>query len=176
MTAARSALAGIRARLTGDADHGHSVEVTDERAARGAAGLLLVPGVVAFTAALALDDPALLRPFGMLATIDLLLRVVVGPTWSPTLVLAALAVRRQRPEWVGAPAKRFAWAMGLGMSMLACLAMGWLALPLVATALCGVCLTLIALEALFGICVGCALQRRLSRTPPELCPGGVCER
>jgi hypothetical protein len=111
----------------------------------------------------------------MFFLIDMLIRVIVGDRWSPSLALGGLIVRGQAPEWVGAPQKGFAWGLGIVLAVTSCLAMGTLNLPLAAVmALCGVCLTLLFIEASFGICAGCQLQRLLSRTAPQHCPGEVC--
>jgi len=45
---------------------------------------------------------------------------------------------------------------------------------LVTLVLCGLCLTMLFLKAAFGICVGCALQRALTKTSPQYCPGDAC--
>jgi hypothetical protein len=44
---------------------------------------------------------------------DFLIRVLFNPKFAPTLVLARLIVRNQKPEYVGAPQKRFAWIIGV---------------------------------------------------------------
>jgi hypothetical protein len=155
---------------------GYEVPVIDERAVRAGAGILLLAGGVAFAAAFFTDSTRPLQPFGMLFMADMLLRLTAGDRWSPTLALGRLAVRGQRPEWVGASQKEFAWWLGFGLALVSCSAMGFFGAPLwVTLALCGVCLSLLFLETAFGICVGCALQRRFSRRPTMHCPGGSCE-
>lgn len=161
--------------VVGEYVDGIAIPVVDERVMRAGAGILFLLGFAAFVVALTTGELAPLRGFGMLFTIDLFVRLFVGSRFAPSLVLGKLAVRGQAPEWVGASQKTFAWSLGLGMSLSACFAMGWLALPIVALPMCGVCLLLLFLESAFGICVGCALQRRFGRTPPQLCPGGSCE-
>lgn len=155
---------------------GYSIPVVDERAVRAAAGILLLLGGSAFATALFTGSMQPLQPFGMFFLIDMLLRVTAGDRWSPTLALGRLAVHRQKPEWVGAPQKTFAWWLGFGLALVSCASMGLFAAPLWLTlALCGVCLTLLFLETAFGICVGCALQSRFGKQPPLYCPGGSCE-
>ena len=86
-----------------------------------------------------------------------------------------LVVHRQRPEWVGAAQKEFAWWLGFGLAAVSCATMGLFAAPLWLTlTLCGLCLSILFLETAFGICVGCALQSRFGRTPPRYCPGDSC--
>jgi hypothetical protein len=154
---------------------GYDVPVIDERAVRAAAGILLLLGGIAFSAAVAEQSMRPLQPFGMFFMIDMLLRVVAGDRWSPTLALGRLVVHRQRPEWVGAAQKEFAWWLGFGLAAVSCATMGLFAAPLWLTlTLCGLCLSILFLETAFGICVGCALQSRFGRTPPRYCPGDSC--
>lgn len=160
--------------VVGEYVEGIDIPVVDERVMRAGAGILFVLGFAAYLTALLTGFLLPLRGFGMLFVVDLFVRLFVGSRFAPSLVLGRLAVRRQRPEWVGASQKTFAWSLGLGMALLACFAMGWLGWTAVALALCGMCLTLLFLESAFGICVGCALQSRFGRTPPQLCPGGSC--
>lgn len=155
---------------------GYDVPVVNERAVRAAAGILLLGGGIAWGLALSSGSTRPLQPFGLFFMIDMLLRVTVGDRWSPTLALGRLVVSGQRPEWVGAPQKVFAWWLGFGLALTSCATMGLLQAPLwVTLALCSLCLTLLFLETSFGICVGCALQKALTRTAPQYCPGDSCE-
>lgn len=155
---------------------GYTIPVLNERAVRAAAGILFLAGGIAFGAAIVQQSLQPLQPFGMFFMLDMLLRVVAGDRWSPTLALGRMIVRRQVPEWVGAPQKEFAWWLGFGLAAVSCATMGFFAAPLwLSLALCGICLVLLFLETAFGICVGCALQRIFSRTPPMHCPGGTCD-
>lgn len=168
-------VAATKAPLVGVVRPGFDVPVIDERAVRAAAGILFLAGAVAFGLAAATGSSAPLKPFGMAVLLDLGLRVGLGDRWSPTLALGRLIVRRQTPEWVGAPQKVFAWGLGFALAAATCVATGWLATPLAVTlALCGLCLTLLFVETAFGICLGCSLQRVLIRTPPSHCPGVAC--
>jgi len=155
---------------------GYAIRVINERAVRAGAGILFLAGGISFGAAVIQESLVPLQPFGMFFMVDMLLRVVAGDRWSPTLALGRIIVRRQQPEWVGAPQKEFAWWLGFGLAAVSCATMGFFAAPLwISLALCGLCLGLLFLETAFGICVGCALQRLFGRTPPMHCPGGTCE-
>lgn len=154
---------------------GYAVPVVDEHAVRAAAGVLLIVGSIAFGIAVTTGSPLPLQPFGMLFMVDMLLRVIAGDGSSPTLRLGALLVRRLQPHWVGAPQKEFAWWLGFWLAAVSCSTMGLLLAPLwVTLALCGACLSMLFLEAVFGVCVGCALQRTFGSTPPQHCPRGSC--
>lgn len=155
---------------------GYSVPVINERAVRAAAALLLLSGVVAWGFTLYTGSMRPLQAFGMFFMFDMLLRVIAGDRWSPSLALGRLIVSRQQPEWVGAPQKAFAWWLGFALALVSCASMGLLLAPLWVTfALCGVCLTLLYLETAFGICVGCALHSACSKSPTQHCPGGTCD-
>lgn len=162
--------------IVGELVAGYDVPVVDERAARASAGILFLIGIVGVITAALVGEFGPLRAFGMVFIIEMLIRLTIGTRFAPLLRLGALIVRRQRPEWVGAAQKRFAWVLGLGLALPTCLAMGWLGLPAtVVLALCGLCLTLLFLEVAFGICIGCELQLRFGRERPTLCPGGRCD-
>lgn len=155
---------------------GYEIPVINERAVRAAAGILFLAGGIAMAAAIMQQSTMPLQPFGMFFMIDMLLRVLAGDRWSPTIALGRLVTLRQRPEWVGAPQKEFAWWLGFGLAAISCTTMGLFAAPLWLTlALCSVCLVLLFLETAFGICVGCMLQSRFGKKPPMYCPGGSCE-
>ena len=155
---------------------GYAIPVIDERAVRAAAGILFLLGGATFATALLTASAQPLQPFGMFFMIDVLLRATAGDRWSPTLLLGRLAVKGQRPEWVGAPQKEFAWWLGFGLALVTCASMGLFAAPLwITLALCGVCLTLLFLETAFGVCAGCALQKRLGKKPTMYCPGDTCD-
>ncbi|WP_241983888.1 MULTISPECIES: DUF4395 domain-containing protein [Cryobacterium] len=161
--------------IFGELVDGIDIPVFNERAIRAAAGLLFLLGIIAFMTAALTGYFQPLRAFGLLFMVDMMLRLFVSARYTPSLMLASLLVRRQRPEWVSAEPKKLAWGLGLGMAFVSCLAMGLLGLdPLVTLALCSVCLTLLFLETAFGICVGCELSRVFSRTKPTLCPGDTC--
>lgn len=155
---------------------GYTVPVINEREARAAAGLLFLPGIVLYLNAVHTGSADPLKPFGAVFVLDMLIRVLAGDRFAPSLALARMIVARQQPEWVGASQKMFAWWLGYSMGLAACLATGILQAPLwVTLILCGVCLTFLFLETAFGICVGCRLQSLFSRTPPQYCAGGTCE-
>jgi Domain of unknown function (DUF4395) len=155
---------------------GYDIPVINERAARAAAGILFLGGIIAYGIAIASDSPQALKPFGMFFILDMTVRLVLGDRWSPTLALGRLMVIRQKPEWVGARQKEFAWWLGFALATVSCSTMGLLTAPFwVTLALCGTCLAMLFLETAFGICVGCSLQKLFDKTPPQYCPGGSCD-
>lgn len=159
----------------GETIPGYSIPVFNEREVRAAAGILFLMGATGYATVLFTGELRLLQGFAVLFLVDMYLRVFVSPRLSPTMALARIVVFRQRPEWVGAPQKRLAWSIGLGMALLSCASLGLLGLPVVvALTLCGLCLGVLFLETAFGICVGCVLYKRFSRSKPLYCPGDSC--
>lgn len=159
----------------GERVEGIDFNVFNERAIRASAGLLFLFGFTGWMIAATTGVYQPLRAFGMAFMIDMFLRLFVSTKWVPSLIIANWIVRPQRPEWVDAAPKKFAWGLGFVMVTSSCLAMGLFALtgplPLI---LCAICISLLFAEAAFGICIGCEIARRFSKNKPRLCPGDVC--
>lgn len=154
---------------------GYSVPVLNERAVRAAAGILFFFAMLTFMNAMLLGNFQPTRVFVVAFLIDFTLRIFVNPQYSPSLILGQWMVRHQEPEYVGAPQKRFAWAIGfsLALLMLYLMVIKGVIGP-VNMLVCGTCLLLLFFESSFGICIGCKLYDLLSKNKVELCPGNVC--
>lgn len=154
--------------------HGeYLVRVINEREARAGAGILFLIAGVAFMNAWLTGNylPTQAVVMGFFA--DFFIRVLINPRFSPSLVLGRLAVRNQVPEFVGAPQKRFAWALGLALASLM-LVFNNVRGP-INMLVCMLCLLLLFFEATFGICLGCRVYGIFNKERAQLCPGGVCE-
>lgn len=159
----------------GERIEGLEFEVFNEREVRASAGILFLVGIVGYMTAVTTGNFAFVRGFAILFLFDMMIRLFISPRLSPTMALARVVVRRQRPEWVGAKQKQLAWGLGMGVALTACFMLGWLALPIIyALVVCGLCMGLLFLETAFGICVGCELSRVISKEKPQLCPGDTC--
>lgn len=156
--------------------------VVNERAVRATAGIMFLVGVLTFSWIRSTGNYAPLMIVVPLFWLDFLLKVAFGPAYSIFGVAGRWATKRQRPEWVGAAQKRFAWSIGLALSSVMLVASvglqvrGWLPF-----AICMTCLTFMWMESALGICAGCAIYSRLLRhgiiKAPEhrpACPGGAC--
>ena len=159
----------------GETVEGYPVRVVNERTVRAAAGLLFFPAVVSFMNALLTANYQPTRLFVIVFLIDMTLRML-NPRWAPSMILGGWIVRKQTPDWVGAPQKRFAWGLGLllGLAMLYLMVLNRFMGP-VNMLVCASCLTLMFFETAFGICLGCKLYNVFNREKAQLCPGGVCE-
>ena len=158
----------------GETVAGYPVRVVNERTVRAAAGLLFFPAVVSFMNALLTANYQPTRLFVIVFLIDMTLRML-NPRWAPSMIVGGWIVRKQTPDWVGAPQKRFAWGLGLllGAAMLYLMVLNRFMGP-VNMLVCASCLTLMFFETAFGICLGCKLYNVFNRDKAQLCPGGVC--
>mgnify|MGYP006194948673 FL=1 len=159
----------------GETVEGYPVRVVNERTVRAAAGLLFFPAVVSFMNALLTANYQPTRLFVIVFLIDMTLRML-NPRLAPSMIVGGWIVRKQTPDWVGAPQKRFAWGLGLllGAAMLYLMVLNRFMGP-VNMLVCASCLTLMFFETAFGICLGCKLYNVFNREKAQLCPGGVCE-
>lgn len=154
----------------------YAVPVLNEREARAGAGILFLVAIVAFMNAWFYGDFAPTKLVVIAFFTDFLIRVFVNPKFAPSLVLGRIAVRRQQPEFVGAPQKRFAWFIGfvLAACMMYLVVFRNVRGP-VNLLICALCLLLLFFESAFGICIGCAIYNVFNKEKAQLCPGNVCE-
>ncbi len=154
--------------------------VFEENQVRAAAGLMMVIGAAAFAYAY---FARVYTPIQIVTTVffvDFLIRVTAGIRHSPTGIVARWMTRRQPPHWVSAKPKRFAWTLGLVMTfaMMVITNSGIRGgLPLT---VCVICLALMWMEAVLGLCLGCEIHRLLvkrgwAQDPDyEICTHGAC--
>lgn len=160
----------------GERIDGYPVPVLNERAVRAGAGIVFLFAIVSFMNAWLTGNFQPTRVFVVAFLVDFTIRIFVNPRYAPSLVLGQWFVRRQQPEYVGAPQKRFAWAIGfvLALTMLYLVVINNVIGP-INLIVCGACLVLLFFEAAFGICIGCKLYNLFNQEQAQLCPGGVCE-
>lgn len=157
--------------------------VVNEREIRLVAGMMFTVGFTTFFFVVFLKQLWLMNWIVPLFVAEFFLKAVFGPQYSLFGLLARPLISNQKPEWVGAIQKRFAWSLGLGMALTMTAAFfglelrGWVPMTI-----CGICLILMWLEANAGICMGCKmydffLKRGIISQPDfrPACPGGVCE-
>ena len=154
----------------------YAVPVLNEREVRASAGILFACAMIAFMNAWLAGNFRPTKIFVIAFLIDFTIRIFVNPKYSPTMILGRFAVRHQAPEYVGAPQKRFAWAIGflLALSMLYLIVINNVVGP-INMIVCATCLILMFFESAFGICLGCKIYNLFSKQQAQLCPGGTCE-
>ena len=160
----------------GERLEGYAVPVLNERAVRAAAGIVFFFAIVSFMNAWLIGNFQPTRVFVVAFLVDFTLRIFVNPKFAPSLILGQWMVRKQQPEWVGAPQKRFAWAIGFGLAltMLYLVVIKHVIGP-INLIVCSACLVLLFFESAFGICIGCKVYNWFNREKAQLCPGNVCE-
>jgi len=160
----------------GDHIDGYEIPVLNEREVRASAGILFFLAVIAFMNAWLVGDFRFTRVFVTAFLIDFTIRIFINPKYAPSLVLGRFMVRNQVPEYVGAPQKRFAWAIGwtLALAMVFLVVINRVIGP-INLIICSTCLLLMFFETAFGICIGCKIYNLFSSKQAQLCPGGACE-
>jgi len=155
---------------------GYDIPVLNEREIRASAGILFL---ATYTSLMFILFDGNFIPIKYVITIflaDLLIRVLINPRFSPSLIIGRLMVRKQTPEYVGAPQKRFAWSIGIVLS--ATMFYFFLienAYSPITGSICLVCLLFLFFEAAFGICLGCLAYPLFFRNKVQHCPGEVCD-
>ena len=154
----------------------YQVPVLNERAVRAAAGILFFLALVSFMNAWLTGNFQPTRMFVVGFMIEFTIRIFVNPRFAPIMILGHWMVRKQQPEWTGAPQKRFAWAIGyvLAATMLYLVVLNNVIGP-INLIVCSLCLILLFFETAFGICIGCNIYNLFNKEKAQLCPGGVCE-
>jgi len=154
---------------------GYDIPVLNEREARAGAGILFVGAFLGLTNGVMLGTAVFSEFFVTFFAIDFTIRMI-QPRYAPSLLLGRLFVRNQKPEYVGAVQKRFAWMIGilLAYPMFYYLVIDFQPNPLKVLA-CVICMALLFFESVLGICLGCKIFEWINRKNPKYCPGGVCE-
>ena len=154
----------------------YSIAVLNERAVRAGAGILFFFAIVTFMNAFLMGNFLPTRVFIVAFLVDFTVRIFINPRFAPSLIVGQWAVRKQRPDYVGAPQKRFAWAIGFALALAMFYLMVWNSvIGPINMLVCSVCMLLLFFEASFGICVGCKVYNAFNKEKAQLCPGGVCE-
>lgn len=156
---------------------GYEIRVLNEREIRAAAGILFLATFLSLMLILFEDNFQPIKYVITLFLTDFLIRLFISPRYSPTLILGRLIVSRQKPEYVGARQKRFAWMVGLVLSatMFAFLVVVNAYSPFTGIT-CLVCLIFLFFESAFGICLACKFYSAVFKKKAQYCPGEVCEK
>jgi len=159
----------------GENVEGYGVRVLNEREARAGAGILFLFGFISFVNSFVLHDFTFTKIFVTVFMVDFVIRIFVNPKFAPSLLLGRVMVQNQIPEYVAAPQKKWAWMIGLFLSVVMFfLIVIFEVMTPVKIIICILCLVLLFSEAAFGICIGCKIFNFIYKENPTLCPGGVC--
>ena len=160
----------------GENVEGYSIPVLNEREIRAAAGILFLATFTSLMFILFKGNFVPIKYVITLFLIDFIIIVFINPRFSPTLILGRLMVRNQTPEYVGAPAKKFAWIIGVLLS--ATMFIFFIivnAFSPITGIVCLICLIFLFFESAFGICLGCKFYPLFFKEKAQYCPGEVCD-
>lgn len=155
---------------------GYEIRVLNEREIRAAAGLLFAATFASFLLIMTTGNFTPAKYVLTIFLVDFLLRVLVSPRYAPTLILGRLIVHNQTPEYVGARQKRFAWTVGLVLSVIMFVFMVVVnAYSPITGIICLLCLLFTFFESAFGICLACKFYSAVFRKKAQYCPGEICD-
>ncbi|MBU0631241.1 DUF4395 domain-containing protein [bacterium] len=159
----------------GEKVSGYDIRVVNEREARAAAGILGMLGTIIIFVGIGFNHIIAARVYLAFLWIDFTLRMI-NPNYVPSLLLGRFIVQNQKPEYVGALQKRFAWTIGwfISLPMVYWFVLHW-DITFYKVLICVLCASLMFLESAFSICVGCMIYKAITRKSAQYCPGGVCE-
>lgn len=160
----------------GEVVEGYTVRVLNERELRAGAGILFFFAMISFMNAFLVGNYIPLSIFVTYFLIEFIIRVLINPTYAPSLILGRIIVAQQTVEYTGAPQKRFAWSVGLAIALIMfVLVVIMQYVGPINFILCALCLIFLLFESAFGICLGCKMYNIFHKEKAQLCPGGVCE-
>ena len=153
---------------------GYDYDVINERDARSSAGIMFLLGTISLFAVFLTHSLFLAEWFAITFIVEFVIRVLINPKYAPYMILGKIIVSNQSPEWVEATPKKFAWILGLILGVIMAYFIIFDIMSPLRIITCVLCLILLYLESVFGICLGCLVYHKLNKNPKN-CPGGVCD-
>jgi hypothetical protein len=165
-----------KAKQFGETVAGYNIPVLNEREIRASAGILFLALFWSWMLVIFNDNYLLLKCVNMIFFSDFIIRVLISPKYSPSLIMGRLIVGKQNPEFVGAVQKKFAWTIGLVLASIMFLLLVVInSYSFITGIICQICLTFLFFESVFGICLGCKFYPMFHKEKTQYCPGGICE-
>ena len=165
-----------KARQFGETVEGYDIPVLNEREIRASAGILYFFLFLAWMLVLFKESYFLIKFVNTVFITDFIIRVLISPKYSPSLIIGRLIVRKQTPEYVGAAPKKFAWTIGLVLSSIIFLLLVVMnSTSFITGIICQICLVFLFFEAVFGICLGCKFYPMFHKEKAQYCPGEICK-
>jgi hypothetical protein len=159
----------------GEQVEGFDIPVLNEREIRAAAGILFLVIFTAFLLIMLKGDFVLAKYAITLFFTDFVIRVFVSPRFSPALIIGRLIVHNQAPEYVGARQKKFAWVIGVILSLTMLVLMVFVnSYSPITGIVCLFCMIFLFFESAFGICLACKCYAAVFKRKAQYCPGEVC--
>jgi len=160
----------------GEKIEGYDVCVFNEREVRAAAGIVFFFAFVAFMNGFLTGNNDPTKVMVTVFLFDFFIRIFINPKYAPSMIAGRWFVNNQKPEYVGAPQKRWAWAFGLFLAavMFYLVVLNNIRGP-INILTCAMCLSLLYFESVFGICIGCKVYNWFHKEAAHYCPGDACD-
>ncbi len=158
----------------GETVPGFDYKVINEREARASAGIMFLFGLLSLFSVYIYRTIFWAELFSITFIIEFIIRVVFNTKYAPYMLIGGLFVHNQMPDWVEARPKRFAWLLGLILGVIMTYFIVFDIISPVRIGICWLCLFLLYVESVFGICLGCILYKKLNWKVYN-CPGGICD-
>ena len=163
-------------RQFGETVEGYSIPVLNEREIRASAGILFLATFLSLMFIVFDGNFVPIKYVISAFLLDFIIRVFVSTKYSPSLIIGRIIVSRQNPEYVGAAQKKFAWVIGVVLSLSMFVLMVVMNTYSIITGLiCMVCLIFLFFESAFGICLGCLFYGWFYKEKAQYCPGEICD-
>jgi len=160
----------------GEDVEGYNIPVLNEREIRASAGILFVFILMSLMLVIFKQNFLLIKYVITAFLTDFIVRVLINPKFSPSLIIGRLIVGNQVPEYVGAQQKKFAWTIGLVLAATMFIFLVLVnAFSPITGVICLTCLIFLFFESVFGICLGCKLYSMFYKEKAQYCPGEVCD-
>jgi hypothetical protein len=160
----------------GETVEGYNIPVLNEREIRAAAGILFFFTFLSLLLILLKGNFLLIKYVITIFMTDFIIRVFISPKFAPTLIVSRWIVSRQNPEYVGAAQKKFAWIIGVILSVSMFVLMVIVnSYSIITGLICLICLIFLFFESVFGICLGCIFYNLVYKEKAQHCPGEICE-
>ena len=160
----------------GETVEGYNIPVLNEREIRASAGILFIFMFFSWMLVIFKESFFLIKFVNTIFLTDFIIRIMISPKYSPSLIIGRLIVGGQTPEYVGAAQKKFAWTIGLVLATIIFLLLVIMnSTSFITGIICQICLIFLFFEAVFGICLGCKFYPLFYKEKTKYCPGEICD-
>ena len=160
----------------GETVEGYNIPVLNEREIRASAGILFIFMFFSWMLVIFNENYFLIKLVNTIFLTDFIIRVMISPKYSPSLIIGRLIVSGQTPEYVGAAQKKFAWTIGLALATIIFLLLVVMnSTSFLTGIICQICLIFLFFESVFGICLGCKFYPLFHKEKTQYCPGEICD-
>ena len=165
-----------KAKQFGETVAGYNIPVLNEREIRASAGMLFISMFIAWMLVIFKESYFLIKFVNTIFLTDFIIRVMISPKYSPSLIIGRLIVGGQTPEYVGAAQKKFAWTIGLVLATIIFLLLVIMnSTSFITGIICQICLIFLFFESVFGICLGCKFYPLFHKEKTQYCAGEICD-